>query len=258
MQKIVGKIFLPDYFIFGGLMNSRIKLSARAALSGSQMKIFPLVAVIALFIVLFSVCNTAVNYLPLSHSLAVIFPAVTLLLSLAAIAPLRLRLQIKHLLLARGINPSQRIGIGLSGMLKSCEMCVCLFFLKLCLLAVFEAIPIISSAIFIYHNIRNAVSLRAAFIFFSGMTILALAGFGFYLLFTQRYSKSMFFLACYKDFTVAEAISESVRRTKGRCADILFFKLGFVPWFLLCLLVFPAFFVIPYYKQSVTCLFLSR
>ncbi len=239
-------------------MNSRIKLSARAALSGSQIKIIPLVAAIILLLTVFSLCNAAVNYLPMPRSFSVVFPALTLLLSLAVISPLRLRLHIKHLLLARGINLSQRIGIGLSGILKSCEMCVCLFFLKLFWFAVFEAIPIISSAIFIHHNLRNAVSLRAAFIFFSGMTILALAGFGFYLLYTQRYSKSMFFLACYKDFTVTEAISESIKRTKDKCADILFFKLGFVPWFLLCVLIFPAFFVIPYYKQSITCLFLSR
>lgn len=241
-------------------MNSRIKLSARAALSGSQMKIIPSVAAIIFFLTVFSLCNTAINYIPTSSAsyFGVVFPALTLLLSLAAIAPLRLRLHIKHLLLARGINPSQKIGIGLSGMLKSCEMCVCLFFIKLFWFAVFEAIPIISSAIFVHHNIRNAVSLRAAFVFFSGMIILAIAGFGFYLLHTQRYAKSMFYLACYKDFTVTEAISESIKRTKDKCADILFFKLGFVPWFLLCVLIFPAFFVIPYYKQSITCLFLSR
>ena len=242
----------------GDLMNSRIKLSARAALNGSQAKIIPYVAVIMLLLTVFSLCNYAINFISLSCYFSVVSPALTLLLSLAAIAPLRLRLQIKHLLLARGSNLSQRIGIGFSGILKSCEMCVCLFFLKLFWFAVFEAIPIISSVIFIRHNIRGAVSLRAAFIFFSGMTILAIAGFGFYLLYTQRYSKSMFFLACYKDFTVTEAISESIKRTKEKCADILFFKLGFAPWFLLCVLIFPAFFVIPYYKQSVTCLFLSR
>lgn len=239
-------------------MNSRIKLSARAALSGSQMKFFPLVAAIAVFTVLFSVCNTAINHLPLSRSFSVIFPALTLLLSIALTAPLRLRIQIKHLLLARGINPSHGFKIGLSGMLKSCEMCVCLFFIKIFWLTVFEAIPIISSAIFIYRNTQKAISLRAAFIFFSGMIFLAIAGFGFYLLHTQRYAKSMFFLACYKDFTVTEAISESIKRTKDKYTDILYFKLGFVPWFLLCGLIFPAFFVIPYYKQSITCLFLSR
>ena len=239
-------------------MNSRIKLSARASLNGSQTKIIPYVAVIMLLLTVFSLCNYAMNFISFSRYFSVVSPALTLLLSLAAIAPLRLKLQIKHLLLARGNKNPQKAIIGVSGILKSCEMCVCLFFLKLFWLAVFEAIPIISSAIFIRHNIRNAVSLKAAFVFFSGMIILSIAGFGFYLLFTQRYSMSMFYLACYKDFTVTEAISESVKRTKEKCADILFFKLGFVPWFLLCALIFPAFFVIPYYKQSVTCLFLSR
>lgn len=224
------------------------------------MKIIPSVAAIMILLAVFSLCNSVINYIPIASASfwGIVFPAITLLLSLAAIAPLRLRLHIKHLLLARGINPSQRISIGFSGVLKSCEMCLCLFFLKLFWFAVFEAIPIISSAIFIHHNIRNAVSLRAAFIFFSGMIILAIAGFGFFLLYTQKYSKSMFYLACYKDFTVTDAICESIKRTKNRCADILFFKLGFVPWFLLCVLIFPAFFVVPYYKQSVTCLFLSR
>lgn len=245
---------------FGDSMNARIKLSAKAALTGSQLKIIPSVAAVMILLVFFSLCNSALNFLPVSFEdyFLIIFPAMSLLLAIAAISPLRLRLQIKHLLLARGINPSQRIDMGISGMLKACEMCVCLFFIKLFWFAVFEAIPISASAFFVIYNAKKAVSLRAAFIFFSGMLILALAGFGFYLLFTQRYSKSMFYLACYKDFTVSEAISESVKRTKGKLADILFFKIGFAPWFLLCVLIFPAFYVIPYYKQSVTCLFLSR
>ncbi len=239
-------------------MNSRIKLSARAALNGSQLKIIPSVAAISVLFILFSLSNAAMNYIPLSRYFSVIFPAISLLLSITVIAPLRLQLQIKHLFLARGINPSYKSRIGLSGMLKACEMCICLFFIKLFWFAVFEALPVAASALFIYYNTQKAVSLRAAFIFFSGMFILALASFGFYLLYTQKYSKSMFYLACYKDFSVSDAIAESVKRTRNKCADILFFKLGFVPWLLLCVLVFPAFFVIPYYKQSVTCLFLSR
>ena len=112
------------------------------------------VASIIFFLAVFSLCNPIINNFPVFNQsyFRIIFPALTLILSLMAIAPLRLRLQIKHLLLARGINPSCGFKIGLSGMLKSCEMCVCLFFAKLFWFAVFEAIPIISSAIFIYHN----------------------------------------------------------------------------------------------------------
>ncbi len=255
-KKIIGREILPILF-FGDAMNARIKLSAKAALTGSQLRIVPTLAAIIILTVFFSLCNSAVNLIPFyfGRYFPVIFPALTLFFSIAAIAPLRLRLQIKHLLLARGFNPSQRINMGFSDALKSCEMCICMFFIKLFWLAVFEAIPVAAAVIFL---LSGAVSLRAAFMFLSGMLILALAGFGFYLIFTQRYSKAWFYLACYKDFTVSDAIEESIKRTKGKYADILFFKLGFVPWFLLCVLIFPAFYVIPYYKQSITCLFLSR
>lgn len=239
-------------------MNSRIKLSARAALNGSQLKILPYITAILLLFAVFSFCNAAMNRISLPWIFSVVLPVVFMLFSLATIAPLRLGLQIKHLLLARGIKPFHGYGIGFSGMLKSCELSVCLFFIKLFWFAVFEAIPAVLSVIFIICNINRAISLRAAFIFFSGIFIISIVGLGFYLLYTQRYSKSMFYLACYKDFTVSEAIAESVKRTRDKCADILFFKIGFVPWFLLCVLIFPIFFVIPYYKQSVTCLFLSR
>ncbi|MBQ2842515.1 MAG: hypothetical protein IJE72_05720 [Clostridia bacterium] len=239
------------------MMNARIKLSARSALTGSQFKIIPTLAVIIFLIFVFSLCNSVLNFIPFSFGryFYIVFPAVTLLLSIAATAPLKLRLQIKHLLLARGANRAQRIDMGISGALKACEMSICLFFIKLFLFVLFEAVPVTATIIFLF---KKTVSLRAAFVFFSGMVILALAGLGFYLVYIQRYSKAWFYLACYKDFTVCDAISESIKRSKGKYADILFFKLGFVPWFLLCLLILPVFYVIPYYKQSITCLFLSR
>lgn len=238
-------------------MNAKIKLSAKAALSGSHLKIAPTLTVLFLLIAFFSLCNSAVNLLPIhfDNYLTVIFPAITLPLSILLISPLRHRLQIKHLLLAKKINPSLKIDMGIDGMIKACEMSIRLFIIKLFIFAFFEAVPITATVIFFS---KKAVSVRAAYIFLSGMLILAIAGFGFYLLFVQRYSKARFFLACYRDFTVSDAIAESINRTKGICADILLFKLGFIPWFLMCIFIFPIFYVIPYYKQSVTCLFLSR
>lgn len=238
-------------------MNARIKLSAKSALTGSQTKTVLILSAIMLLIPIFSLCNYAITFVPFLSGdyFSVIFPAVTLLVSIATVAPLRLKMQIKHLLLARKSNHSYRADIGLSGMLKACEMSICLFFIKLFWLAVFEIIPITATIIFL---LKGTISLRSAFVFFSGMLVLVLAGLGFYLVYTQRYSKSWFYLACYKDFSVSDAISESIKRTRNKCADILFFKLGFVPWFLLCILIFPAFYVVPYYKQSITCLFLSR
>ena len=183
---------------------------------------------------------------------------ICLLLSFVFIAPVRLYLQIKFLMLARGKGRFMRPEIGLTDIMKACELSIRLFFVKLFWFSVFEFLPTAAGVFFIYYNYYNAVSLRAAYTAFIGLVILAVTGVVFYFIFTQRYSESWFFLACYRDFAAADAIKESVRKTQNKLADIFFFKLGFVPLFLLCAGVLPAFYIVPYYKQSVTCYFLSR
>lgn len=241
-------------------MNSRIKLSAKAAMNGSNFKILPACAAMMLLFFGFSVLNAVVNYFfesaekPLLAAVAML----SLPLFVAAVAPLRLIMQIKFLMFARGARAGMKPDIGFSGALKACELCIRLFFIKLFWFAVFEAVPVAAGALFVYGNYRSAVSLKAACTVLAGLSLLAAAGLIFYFVFIQRYSKSMFFLACYKDFTAGDAITESVRRTRGKLADISLFKLSFVPWILLCIGILPAFYVVPYYKQSLTCLYLSR
>lgn len=247
-------------FFCGDLMNSRIKLSARAAMNGSNINVLPALAVMMILFFSFSVCNAAVNYFfeSAGASVLAVVAALSLPVFVAAVAPLRLILQIKFLFLARGARAGVKPDIGFSGALKACELSVRLFFIKLFWLSVFEAVPIAAGALFVYGNYRNAVSLRAAYAVLIGLSLLVVAGLVFYSVFVQRYAKSMFFLACYKDFTAGNAINESVRRTRGKLMDIFLFKLSFMPWMLLCIGVLPAFYVIPYYKQSLTCLYLSR
>lgn len=241
-------------------MNSRIKLSARAALNGSQIKIIPLVTAVMFLSFIFSLCNAAINTFQLVNEkyILIAFSALSFIIAVVLISPLRLLLEIKHLLLARRINPAARINLGFRGMLKSCGMCISLFALKLFWFAVFEAVPVSAAVIFVLYNAEEAISLRAAYSILICIVILAVVGVCFYSLFIQRYSKAMFYLACFKDMGVIEAVEESVKKTKGSLAEILFFKLGFLPWFLLCIGIIPALFVIPYYKQSVTCYFLSN
>ncbi len=148
--------------------------------------------------------------------------------------------------------------ISYSDMLKACELNVKLFLLKFFWLAVFESLPLASTLIFISFGKRNVLSLRAAYAVFTGIICLAVIGIFFYFVAVQRYSKSWFFLAGYGDFTAAEAIKESIRKTQEKHLEIFFFKLSFAPWLLLCIGILPALFVVPYYKQSVTCYFLSR
>ena len=240
-------------------MNTRIKLSARIAISGSFFKIVPYVAAMFFLLFTFSLLNAALNYLfgatdKMILSLAAV---ISIPVTVGLISPLKLQMQIKHLMLARG-DKYCRYEMGISDMLKSCELSVRLFFIKLFWFAVFEAIPVLSGVIFLYHNYYNAVSIRAAYAVLTGVSALAVSGVCFYFVFIQRYSKSWFYLASYKDFSAGDAIKESVRKTQNRCAAIFFFKLSFLPWFLLCIGFLPVLYVVPYYKQSVTCLFLSR
>lgn len=241
-------------------MNARIKLSARAALTGSQLKIAALVTAIMVLLFVFSLCNAAVNaFLQASEKYFFLaFSVLSLLLAVISISPLRLLLEIKHLLLAKRIKPMRRISIGFSGFIKSCGLCIYIFLLKLFWLCVFEVLPVCGAVVFFFYVENRAVSLKATYAVFAGIAVLAVVGLFFWLVLIQRYSKAMFYLACYKDLTAGEAIGESVRKTRGRLAEIFLFKFSFVPWLLLCAGIVPALFVVPYYKQSVTCYFLNN
>lgn len=241
-------------------MNSRIKLSARSALCGAYGKILPLFCVGFGIFVAFSLCNGVLNsfFADAGSLVLAVVAAVTLPVFIAVISPLSLALQIKHLLLARGARYGVKPQIGFDGGLKACDLSVRLFMIKAFWFFFFEAIPVSLWFVLLFQIRITDVSVNAAFTVTAGLYLLGIAGFAFWLIFVQRYSKAMFFLSCYKDFTPGDAIRESVRKTKGNEVDIFLFKLGFLPWFLLCLLVLPLFYVVPYYKQSVTCFFLRR
>ena len=73
----------------------------------------------------------------------------------------------------------------------------------------------------------------------------------------QRYARAGFYLAAYGDISPVQAISMSVKRCCEEVTELFLFKLSFLPWLLLCAAILPALYVIPYYKQSVTCRFLG-
>lgn len=237
-------------------MHSRIKLSARFALSGAQLKILPLLTMIIFSAFVFSLCNAAVNLFFGEKYFSIAFSVLSLLVFAAITAPARLQLEIKHVLLAKG-RKSALAKLGFSGVKKSLLLYSALFFLKAFWLAVFEAIPVSAAAVMYFYFIGHSVSVKAAAVVAVCLAALAVAGIVFYSVFIQRYSKSAFYLACYEDFSAFDAIGESVRKTRDNLCATLLFKLGFLPWFLLCVGIIPMLFVIPYYKQSLTCYFLN-
>ena len=234
-------------------MYSRIKLSSRLTLSKSYLKILPDLTVIIFAVFLFSLCNSVLNYFEYNGYFFLI-PIVSLLIFNLITSPLRFHLESKHFALARGLK---NIRIKMSFM-KSLIYYPIIFCIKTFWFAVFEAIPITGAVTLYFYLFQKSLSAKATAVFVICIVILALLGFGFYAVFIQRYSESAFYLVCYKEFSSFDAIRESVRKTENNLADILLFKLSFLPWFLLSVAVVPMLFVIPYYKQSLTLYFINQ
>ncbi len=254
-QKIIGEQSALRLFFCGDNVHSRIKLSARLALSGAYLKTLPLLTLIIFSVFIFALCNPLVNFYVDTKYFSVSFTVISLVAFILISSPARLRLETNYFMFARGMK-NISVKTGFSGFKKSLMFYTAVFCLKSFWFAVFEAIPVSAATMFYFYLNNNSLSLKATIVFCVCIAILALVGIGFYLLFIQRYSKAAFYLACYEDFSAFDAIGESVRKTKDTLADILFFKLGFLPWFMLCIGIVPMLFVIPYYKQSLTIYFL--
>lgn len=132
-----------------------------------------------------------------------------------------------------------------------------LFALKLLWLLLFEAIPAAFFTVFALRIARQPVSLKASAALLIGSAALAAAGLLFWGIAVQRYARAGFYLAAYGDISPVQAISMSVKRCREELTELFLFKLSFLPWLLLCVAILPALYVIPYYKQSVTCRFLG-
>lgn len=237
-------------------MNARVKLSARQALLGESLTVLPTLALIMVLTIVFSVGTAAVGLLPGDATLAQALTALlTMPAALLTIAPLRLRLQKKHIILALGSRDGRELHF--TDALKACVMYSALFALKLLWLLLFEAIPAAFFTVFALRIARQPVSLKASAALLIGSAALAAAGLLFWGIAVQRYARAGFYLAAYGDISPVQAISMSVKRCREEVTELFLFKLSFLPWLLLCAAILPALYVIPYYKQSVTCRFLG-
>mgnify|MGYP003289817132 CR=1 FL=1 len=232
-------------------MYSRIKLSARLALNGAYLKMLPILTMIIFTVFVFLVCNPILDMFVDRNDVFFVFSFLSLVFFVLIVSPARLHLETKHFMLARGMK-NLRVRTGASGFAKSLVFYPLIFCIKLFWFAVFEAIPVLSAILFYYYLNENSLSLKAFVVICIGIVCVFIIGLAFYSVFIQRYSKAAFYLSCYDDFSAFDAIRESVRKTRDSLVDILLFKLGFVPWFLLCIGIVPMLFVIPYYKQSLT------
>ena len=86
-----------------------------------------------------------------------------------------------------------------------------------------------------------------------GGAALLLLGLAFYLPTVRRYALVPAILAKQPRCKLRNALRLSAARMDGHGAALLRFELSFLPWLALCLLVFPAVYVLPWYTQSRAC-----
>lgn len=183
---------------------------------------------------------------------AIAFGAVASVFFLMFRACTAYKMQVQMILLLSGAG---KIKIGLAEYMRNIRLSLCLFAFRAAELIAFEFIPVTTVMILFLRIRERAVSRAFCLTVLAGAALLAAVGAIFYALSVQKYSKALFLLAAYPSLSVRDCIKLSSATGEKRAAEMLRFKLGFLPWWLACAAIFPLLFVVPYYKQSLTCYF---
>lgn len=168
----------------------------------------------------------------------------------------RLYIQVKLIRSAKGLIIKDKLRF-----LYFCRFCLLRLIVllhKLKEFVIYESLPLALSVLFVSYLYYNPVSLNAFYAISAGIILLFAAGAFFFVLSLQKYSRAEFLLAAYPSLSAADAVKLSRMRPNGEDRKIVLFKLSFLPWFAACIFILPLPFVLLYYKQSITCYFMSR
>lgn len=102
----------------------------------------------------------------------------------------------------------------------------------------------------VYMMLNGGIELNMFAVMAAGGALAALIGVVVSLVTVQRYFLAEYFLAKEPNLKIKEAVKGSIEHMERRCVKTALFKMSFIPWFLICLILLPVAFVWPYYKQS--------
>ncbi|MBE6755373.1 MAG: DUF975 family protein [Ruminococcaceae bacterium] len=118
-------------------------------------------------------------------------------------------------------------------------------------------VPSIAVGAYLIYALRDGIGelmmLSLAVSFF----LLLLTGLFFSFVYCQKYILAPYLFYENEGCSAREIISFSSKIMENKCFDTAMFKLSFFPWYLLYILVFPAVYVYPYYKTSISFKVLS-
>lgn len=97
---------------------------------------------------------------------------------------------------------------------------------------------------------EGEISAYVSYAVFAFAAVLFLSGLVFYFIYSARYFAYYSVYVSNETIKPNEAFEKSMEITHGAYGRISFFRISFLPWFLLCLPVLPAFYVWGYYKEA--------
>lgn len=119
------------------------------------------------------------------------------------------------------------------------------------------SVPAIVLSAYISYALKEGIGRNLLFVLSVGTAVLFICSFFFAFVFSQKYFLAPF-LYYENDFCrVRDVLLLSGKIIDKRYFEVAFLKMSFAGWFLLCLLVFPTFYVYPFYKLSVSTKALS-
>ncbi|MBQ6625084.1 MAG: DUF975 family protein [Clostridia bacterium] len=133
--------------------------------------------------------------------------------------------------------------------IKCIRFCFTLFFIKLAWFIAY-LIPAIGFSIYLAVSLSQGISQTMLLLTVIAISLTVSCGLYFYFVTTQRYILSYIVFYENKDIGPIEAIRLSAQIMDNNCFACSNLKLSFIPWFFLCLLIFPIAYVYPYYKLS--------
>lgn len=250
-------------------MNGRLKIYGKAVLLSQYGRMISVILIFAIITAFSNNLFIAEKYLldlfdfgSFSNTLGentarivftVIFSAVISLLSVTAMMPLRFGKEIwffenakKNRLKVSKIFSAYRSGI----FFKSIRFSFVLFFNKLMWSFVFF-IPSICIAAYLFFSLKNGISKSLLAVAFFGLVVTLFVGTFFFFVFCQRYALSYVLYNENPNSKISGSVKLSAKIMDNKCFELARLKLSFIPWFMLCVFIFPVFYVYPYYKITV-------
>lgn len=242
----------PDFIICGDELNKKVKQRAKKLIKGRKRSVVP-----AVFSLFFASAGVFFIRMFLTEGRTFFALLLSALLSVAYVLfriCVNYRLQVQMITALNGGETKIKAG----EYLKSIFLSFRLFLRKSAELIAFEFLPLVMTVVLFFGISIKGISRKSCIIVLIGAAAVAVSGLVFYVFSVQKYAKAPFLLAAYPSLAVGECIELSRVQGEEKAAELLRFKIGFLKWIPLCVAIFPLLYLIPYYKQSLTCRFVTR